>query len=51
MAAGAREAESVADAVNCVEVAITILANDDAVGAVVFGELRSSIGEATTVTL
>jgi 3-hydroxyisobutyrate dehydrogenase len=36
-----REAESVADAVNGVEVAITILANDDAVRAVAFGELRS----------
>ena len=48
VAAGAREAESVADAVNGVEVAITILANDDAVRAVAFGELRSSIGEATT---
>jgi 3-hydroxyisobutyrate dehydrogenase-like beta-hydroxyacid dehydrogenase len=44
----AREAESVADAVRGVEVAITSLANDDAVRAVALGELRSSIDEATT---
>ena len=44
----AREAGSVADAVNGVEVVITSLANDDAVRTVAFGELRSSIDEATT---
>ncbi len=44
---GAREAQSVADAVEGVDVAVTTLANDDAVRAVAFGELRSSIGEKT----
>jgi len=44
---GAREAESVADAVEGVDVAITILASDDAVRTVAFGEIRPSIGEAT----
>jgi 3-hydroxyisobutyrate dehydrogenase len=48
VSAGAREAQSVADAVDGVDVAITMLANDDAVRAVAFGELRSSIGEKTT---
>ena len=47
VAAGAREAQSVADAVDGVDVAVTMLANDDAVRAVAFGELRSSIGEKT----
>jgi 3-hydroxyisobutyrate dehydrogenase-like beta-hydroxyacid dehydrogenase len=47
VSAGAREAESVAAAVEGVEVVITSLANDDAVRAVAFGELRSSIAEAT----
>jgi 3-hydroxyisobutyrate dehydrogenase-like beta-hydroxyacid dehydrogenase len=47
VSAGAREAQSVADAVDGVDVAITMLANDDAVRAVAFGELRSSIGEKT----
>jgi 3-hydroxyisobutyrate dehydrogenase len=47
VSAGAREAESVADAVEGVDVAITSLANDDAVRAVALGELRSSITEAT----
>jgi 3-hydroxyisobutyrate dehydrogenase-like beta-hydroxyacid dehydrogenase len=48
VSAGAREAQSVADAVEGVDVAVTMLANDDAVRAVAFGELRSSIGEKTT---
>jgi 3-hydroxyisobutyrate dehydrogenase-like beta-hydroxyacid dehydrogenase len=47
VSAGAREAQSVADAVEGVDVAVTMLANDDAVRAVAFGELRSSIGEKT----
>jgi hypothetical protein len=42
VSAGAREARSVADAVVGVDVAITMLANDDAVRAVASGELRSS---------
>jgi 3-hydroxyisobutyrate dehydrogenase-like beta-hydroxyacid dehydrogenase len=44
VSAGAREAHSVADAVDGVDVAVTMLANDDAVRAVALGELRSSIG-------
>ncbi len=44
VSAGAREAQNVADAVDGVDVALTILANDDAVRAVALGELRSSIG-------
>lgn len=44
VSAGAREAHSVADAVDGVDVALTMLANDDAVRAVALGELRSSIG-------
>jgi len=44
---GAREAPSVADAVDGVEVAVTMLANDDAVRSVALGELRSSIGADT----
>ncbi len=45
VSAGARETDSVADAVAGVDVALTMLANDAAVRAVAFGELRSSIGE------
>ncbi len=45
--AGAREADSVADAVEGVDVALTIVANDDAVRAVAFGQLRPSIGDGT----
>jgi 3-hydroxyisobutyrate dehydrogenase-like beta-hydroxyacid dehydrogenase len=44
VSAGAREAHSVADAVDGVDVAVTMLANDGAVRAVALGELRSSIG-------
>jgi 3-hydroxyisobutyrate dehydrogenase len=47
VSAGAREAPSVADAVQGVDVVITMLANDDAVRSVAFGELRSSIGDPT----
>jgi 3-hydroxyisobutyrate dehydrogenase len=47
VSAGAREAQSIADAVEGVDVAVTMLANDDAVRAVAFGELRSSIGDKT----
>lgn len=45
---GAQEAQSVADAVDGVDVAITMLADDDAVRAVALGELRSSIGDNTS---
>jgi 3-hydroxyisobutyrate dehydrogenase len=44
VSAGATEAPSVAAAVRGVDVAFTVLANDDAVRAVALGELRSSIG-------
>jgi 3-hydroxyisobutyrate dehydrogenase-like beta-hydroxyacid dehydrogenase len=44
VSAGAREKQSVADAVDGVDVAITMLSNDDAVRAVALGELRWSIG-------
>jgi len=44
---GGWEAQSVADAVDGVDVAITMLANDNAVRAVAFGELRSSIADQT----
>jgi 3-hydroxyisobutyrate dehydrogenase len=44
VSAGAREAGSVADAVEGVDVALTMLANDDAVRAVAFGQVRPSIG-------
>jgi len=44
---GAREAPNVADAVRGVDVAITMLSNDDAVRAVAFGDLGSSIGDQT----
>ncbi|HEY3895523.1 MAG TPA: NAD(P)-dependent oxidoreductase [Pseudonocardiaceae bacterium] len=47
VSAGAREAHSVADAVDGVEVVITMLANDEALRAVALGELRSSIGAKT----
>jgi 3-hydroxyisobutyrate dehydrogenase-like beta-hydroxyacid dehydrogenase len=45
VAAGAWEATCVAGAVEAVDVAITMLANDDAVRGVALGELRSSIRE------
>jgi 3-hydroxyisobutyrate dehydrogenase len=48
VSAGAREAKSVADAVDGVDVAITMLANDAAVRAVALGELRTSIGAKST---
>jgi 3-hydroxyisobutyrate dehydrogenase-like beta-hydroxyacid dehydrogenase len=44
---GAREAQSVADAVRDVGVVITMLSNDDAVRAIAFGDLGSSIGDQT----
>ncbi len=47
VSAGAREAQSVADAVREADVVITMLANDDAVRAVALGNLRSSIGDQT----
>jgi 3-hydroxyisobutyrate dehydrogenase-like beta-hydroxyacid dehydrogenase len=47
VSAGAREAQSIADAVEGVDVAVTMLANDNAIRAVAFGELRSSIGPKT----
>jgi 3-hydroxyisobutyrate dehydrogenase-like beta-hydroxyacid dehydrogenase len=47
VSAGAAEARSVADAVHGADVVFTMLANDDAVRAVAFGELRSSIGTET----
>jgi len=47
VAAGAREANSVAEAVEGVDVALTMLANDEAIRAVAFGQLRSSIGDST----
>jgi 3-hydroxyisobutyrate dehydrogenase len=48
VSAGAREAESVSDAIDDVDVAITMLANDDAVRAVAFDQIRPSIAETTT---
>jgi 3-hydroxyisobutyrate dehydrogenase len=48
VSAGAREAQHVADAVEGVDVAVTMLADDDAVRAVALDELRSSIGEQTS---
>ena len=45
---GAREAHDVADAVKDVDVAITMLANDNAVREVALGELQSSIADTTT---
>src|SRR5690349_988431 len=47
VSAGAREAPTVADTVRGVGVVITMLANDDAVRGVAFGDLRSSIGDDT----
>jgi 3-hydroxyisobutyrate dehydrogenase len=47
VSAGGREAHSVADAVDGVDVVITMLANDHAARAVAFGELRSSIADRT----
>lgn len=47
VSAGGREVDSVADAVDGVDVAITMLANDPAVRAVALGELRSSIADQT----
>jgi 3-hydroxyisobutyrate dehydrogenase-like beta-hydroxyacid dehydrogenase len=44
---GAREAQSVADAVREADVVLTMLANDDAVRAIALGDLRSSIGYQT----
>lgn len=41
VAAGAAQAPSVADALHGADVVVTMLANDDAVRAVAFGELRS----------
>lgn len=45
VSAGAREAGSVAAAAEGVDVALTMLANDDAVRAVALGELPSALGE------
>jgi 3-hydroxyisobutyrate dehydrogenase len=45
VAAGAWEAVCITGAVEAAEVVITMLANDEAVRGVAFGELRSSIGE------
>jgi 3-hydroxyisobutyrate dehydrogenase-like beta-hydroxyacid dehydrogenase len=47
VSAGAREAGSVAEAVDGVDVALTMLSNDDAVRAVAFGQLRPSISNNT----
>jgi 3-hydroxyisobutyrate dehydrogenase-like beta-hydroxyacid dehydrogenase len=47
VSAGAAEAPSVADAVRGADVVFTMLANDDAVRAVAFGELRPSVGAET----
>jgi 3-hydroxyisobutyrate dehydrogenase len=47
VSAGGREALGLADAVDGVEVVITMLANDNAVRAVAFGQLRSSIAGQT----
>ena len=47
VAAGALEAQSIADAVRQAGVVITMLANDDAVRTVALGDLRSSIGDRT----
>lgn len=48
VSAGAREAESVPEAVEGVDVVLTMLANDEAVRSVAFEEIRPSINEATT---
>ena len=47
VSAGARQAPSVTDAVDGVDVVVTMLADDAAIRAVAFGELRSSIGAQT----
>jgi 3-hydroxyisobutyrate dehydrogenase-like beta-hydroxyacid dehydrogenase len=47
VSAGGREADSIADAVDAVDVAITMLANDHAVRDVALGELRPAIGHRT----
>jgi 3-hydroxyisobutyrate dehydrogenase-like beta-hydroxyacid dehydrogenase len=47
VSAGGRDAPSVADAVQGADVAITMLANDEAVRAVALGELRPSIADKT----
>jgi 3-hydroxyisobutyrate dehydrogenase-like beta-hydroxyacid dehydrogenase len=47
VSAGAREAQSIADAVQGADVVLTMLANDEAVRSVACGELRSSIGDKT----
>ena len=44
---GAREAHSVARAVQDVDVVVTMLANDDAVRAIAYGDLGTSIGDQT----
>ena len=45
ISAGAREAQSVADAAQDADVVVTMLANDDAVRAVALGDLPSSLGD------
>src|SRR5258706_10017812 len=45
VSAGAREAQSVADAVRDADVVIIMVANDDAVRAVALEDLRSSSGD------
>jgi 3-hydroxyisobutyrate dehydrogenase-like beta-hydroxyacid dehydrogenase len=47
VSAGGREVHSVADAVHGADVAITMLANDEAVRVVALGELRPSIADKT----
>lgn len=47
VSSGGREADSVAAAVEGVDVAITMLANDSAVRTVAFGDLRSSLADRT----
>jgi 3-hydroxyisobutyrate dehydrogenase len=47
VAAGAREAPTVADAAKGADVVVTMLANDDAVRAVALGELRPALGDGT----
>jgi 3-hydroxyisobutyrate dehydrogenase-like beta-hydroxyacid dehydrogenase len=47
VSAGGREAHSVADAVQGADVAISMLASDEAVRAVALGQLRASIAEKT----
>ncbi|WP_238006770.1 NAD(P)-dependent oxidoreductase [Dactylosporangium sp. AC04546] len=47
VSAGAREAVTVGEAVDGADVAITMLANDDAVRSVALGELQPAIGKST----